>query len=619
MTAPVAADVGRLIVAGASNANDLAIALRASAAAPGLLVVIDAPDWCTSAASQDFQAVCNQLASFACTTVAIIRGAALGKYFELALACDYRVAADDAKVVVGLPEVSMGLIPSGGGTQRLPRLIGLTRALDLILPGRRMKVDQARGIGLLDAVVPTGTLDETALSWARKPKCARIAPGRGGLIALAEQTPIGRRLIFSRARRALPDDYPAMKRALEAIELGYSRGLEAGLAAETTIVRELAATPSTRNLTWLSMAGQQQRARFAASSRLQLAVVSESAMGTAVSGLLRGNQVALADADLVVVAARDDLEHQCAAVREVERSVRPETVIAVHTSALPLKDISSGAAHPERIVGTRFIAPVHRTRLMELVQPERAANSAVAVAAGLGTMLDKTVIVVSDGPGFFTSRVLGVMLNEAALLVDEGAPVDGVDRAMRQFGFPVGPLRLLDKVGLEVIQRIAEPLEKTFGERMPRPRIIDKLVAMGYLGRVSRAGFYVWRDTSPLDRVWRRPRRVANPAVHRVRPPDGIDQAAIQERLALLFVNECVRCLEDGVLRSAADGDLGAVLGIGFPPFLGGPFHYADSLGLQVLVDKLSGLAEQHGTRFVPADLLLERARAGRPFFEEPD
>lgn len=616
MTAAVDDDVGRLIVAGASDA-DLATTLRASAAAPGLLVVIDAPDWCTSAASQDFQAVCNQLASFACTTVATIRGPALGKYLELALACDYRVAADDANVLVGLPEVSMGLIPSGGGTQRLSRLIGLTRALDLILRGHRLKADQARGVGLLDAVVPTGTLDETALSWARKPKRTRTGPGRGGLIGLAEQTAIGRRLIFGRARRALPDHYPAMRRALEAIELGYSRGLEAGLAAETRVGRELAATQSTRNLKWLSMAGQQQRARFAASSQVQLAVVGESAMGTAIHGLLRGNQVALADADLVVVAARDDLEHQRAAVREVETSVRPEAVIAVHTSALPVKDISYGADHPERIVGTRFIAPVQRTRLLEVVQPERAAESAGAVAAGLGAMLDKTVIVVSDGPGFFTSRVLGLMLNEAALLIDEGAHVESVDRVMTRFGFPIGPLRLLDQIGLEVIQRIAEPLEKTFGERMPRPRVIAKLVAAGCVGRASGAGFYVWRGTSPLDRVWRRPRRVANPAVHPVRPPAGMDQAAIQDRLALLFVNECIRCLEDGVLRSPSDGDLGAVLGIGFPPFLGGPFHYADSLGLHVLIDKLSDLAEQHGTRFVPADLLLERAHEGRMFFED--
>jgi 3-hydroxyacyl-CoA dehydrogenase/enoyl-CoA hydratase/3-hydroxybutyryl-CoA epimerase len=615
---PVADGVGRLITDRASDA-DLHAALRsarADAALHGLLVVIGGADPPAESATAEFQVVCSDLASLPCTTVATIPGPAIGKNLELALACDYRVAADDANVVVGLPEVSMGLIPSGGGTQRLPRLIGLTRALDLILRGRRLKADQAGAIGLLDAVVPIGTLDETALSWARRPKRTRTSPRRMVLVSLAEQTAIGRRVIFDRARRALPDHYPAMSRAVEAIELGYSRGLEAGLEAETRAVREVASTQSTRNLTWLALAGQHQRARLRTNRAVRIAVIGRSAMGAAISELLRERQVALADADLIAVAVRDDLEYQRAAVREVEALVRPDATIGVHTSSIPLNEIASAASRPERIVGTRFIAPVQRTRLLELVQPKRAAESAVAVAVGLGTLLDKTIIVVSDGPGFFTSRVLGLMLNEAVLLVDEGARVDEVDRAMRQFGFAVGPLRLLDEIGLEVLQRIAEPLEKAFGERMPRPRAIAELIAAGCVGRSSGAGFYLWRGTSPLDRVWRSPRRVANPAVHQVRPPAGMDQATIQDRLALRLVNECIRCLEDGVLRSPADGDVGAVLGIGFPPFLGGPFHYADSLGLQVVVDKLSGLAEQHGTRFIPADLLVERAREGRTFFE---
>jgi 3-hydroxyacyl-CoA dehydrogenase / enoyl-CoA hydratase / 3-hydroxybutyryl-CoA epimerase len=617
--APGGDGIGRLITDGAAAA-DLQAGLRlarADAALSGVLVVIGRADPQAESATPEFQAVCSDLAALPCTTVATIAGPAVGKDLELALACDYRVAADDANVVIGLPEVSMGLIPSGGGTQRLPRLIGLRRALDLILRGRRLKADQARVVGVLDAVVLSGTLDETALAWVRKPKRTHLLPGRMSPVGLAERTPIGRRIIFGSARRALPDHYPAMRRALEAIELGYSRGLEAGLAEESRAVRELASSASTRNLTWLSLAAQEQRARFPSDRAMRIAVIGRSAMGAALNELVGDRQVAPANAELIVVAVRDDLEHQRAAVREVEALVRPDATIAVHTSSIPLSEIASAASRPERIVGMRFIAPVHRTRLLEVVQHERAAESAVAVAAGLGTMLDKTVIVVSDGPGFFTTRVLGLMLNEAALLVDEGARVDSVDRAMRQFGFAVGPLRLLDEVGLEVIQRIAEPLEKAFGDCMPRPRVTAELVAAGCVGRTSHAGFYLWHDTSRLDRLLRRPRRLPNPAVYRRAQPVEIDQATIQNRLALPFVNECIRCLEDGVLRSPADGDLGAILGIGFPPFLGGPFHYADSLGLDVLIDKLNVLAEQHGTRFRPTELLLERARDGRPFFED--
>jgi 3-hydroxyacyl-CoA dehydrogenase/enoyl-CoA hydratase/3-hydroxybutyryl-CoA epimerase len=350
-----------------------------------------------------------------------------------------------------------------------------------------------------------------------------------------------------------------------------------------------------------------------------LAVVNTSAMGAAINDLLRDRQVSLEDADVIVVAARDDLEHQRAAVRDVEASVRPEAIIAVHTSAVPLRAIAFGALHPERIVGMRFIAPVYRTRLLEVVQHERAAESAVTTAAGLGTRLDKSVIVVNDGPGFFVSRVLGLMLNEAALLVEEGARVESVDRAMTRFGFAAGPLRLLDEIGLDVAQRLAEPLavDQAFRDRMPRAAVIADLVAAEWLGRKSRRGFYLWRGRSTLDRVLRKPRRVPNPAVYRGRPRTDIDETTVRTRLGLLFANECIRCLDDGVLGSSADGDLGAVLGAGFPPFLGGPFHYADSLGLQVLVDELNSLADHHGRRFAPADLLVQYAREGRTFFGE--
>ena len=621
---PVGDGIGRLIADGASTA-DLFAALRSArvdAALRGLLVVIGHAAPQAESATPEFQAVCSDLASLPCTTVATISDAAIGKRLELALACDYRLAADTANVVLGLPEVSVGLIPGGGGTQRLPRLIGLTRALDLILRARRLKANQARRAGLLDAVAPSGALDEIARAWARRPKRTRTAPLRGGLIGLAERTGIGRRVIFDRARSAISRSYPARLKALEVIEIGYERGIAAGLAAETNAVAMLAATETSRNLMWLSIAGQQQRARFGVEGVPRLAVVSGSAMGAAISELVRSGQVALADADVVVVAARDDLEHLRAAVRDVEAFARPDAVIGVHTSSIPLKEIASNASRPERIVGTRFIAPVQRTRLLELVQHERASESAVAVAAGLGSVLDKTVIVVGDGPGFFTSRVLGLMLNEAALLVEEGARVEAVDRAMTQFGFAAGPLRLLDEVGLDVAQRLAEQLAlhpgQAFGDRVPRSRVIADLVAAGCIGRRSGAGFYLWRGTSRLDRLLRRPRRVPNPGVYRHAHPREVDEVTVQTRLALLFVNECVRCLEDGVLRSSVDGDLGAVLGLGFPPFLGGPFHYADSLGLRPLVDQLNVLTDQHGARFAPAGLLVERARDDRAFFAEP-
>jgi 3-hydroxyacyl-CoA dehydrogenase/enoyl-CoA hydratase/3-hydroxybutyryl-CoA epimerase len=237
--------------------------------------------------------------------------------------------------------------------------------------------------------------------------------------------------------------------------------------------------------------------------------------------------------------------------------------------------------------------------------------------------MGKTVIVVADSPGFYTSRVLGVMMNEAAVMLTEGAHIEEVDSAMTAFGFPVGPFVLYDEVGLEVAQHAGESVERAFKDRVPRTDVVQQLVAAGHTGRKAKAGFYLWHTSSiprPIYDLLKRPSRTVNPDVYRMagaKTQRTLGEQHIQDRLALLFVNEAIRCLDEGVLQSAVDGDLGAVLGLGFPPFRGGPFHYADSVGLSGLADKLSSLAQAHGRRYEPAPLLVQRAREGRTFFEE--
>jgi 3-hydroxyacyl-CoA dehydrogenase/enoyl-CoA hydratase/3-hydroxybutyryl-CoA epimerase len=265
----------------------------------------------------------------------------------------------------------------------------------------------------------------------------------------------------------------------------------------------------------------------------------------------------------------------------------------------------------------RFFSPAERTPLLEVIRPAAAAEWAVATAVGLGARLGKTVIVVGDAPGFYASRVLAVMMNEAALLLGEGARLEEVDRAMTWFGFPVGPFLLYDEVGLEVALHEAQWVARAFGARIPPSSVVAQLVASGQTGRKSGAGFYLWSKPSPIRGILRRPSRVANPAVYQGVPRKKMDEQLTQSRLALLFVNESIRCLGEGVLRSPADGDLGAVLGLGFPAFRGGPFHYADSLGLEALALTLRSLAQEHGIRHEPAGPLVERARAGSRFFEE--
>jgi 3-hydroxyacyl-CoA dehydrogenase / enoyl-CoA hydratase / 3-hydroxybutyryl-CoA epimerase len=625
------------------------------------------------AAGRRFQAVLDELAWLPCTTVAAINGAALGGGMELALACDYRLASDEPSVKLGQPEVNLGLVPAGGGTQRLPRLIGLERALDLILSGRQLNARRARRAGLLDEVVHPSILEAAARRWAAKPKRALDRPLSIGLstrvaLDLAEQVPAGRQLIYRQARQAVLErthgHYPAPLKALEAVEIGFERGMAAGLEAEARAFGELATTETARNLIWLFMATQRQK-RTVSSKLTRIGVVGAGFMGAAIAEVAAAAGVAVrvrdvkpeavagglanirqmiqdavarrrfepregrdilqrvsgttdysgfARADLVIEAVFEDLKIKHRVVNELESVLPPGTLIASNTSAIPIRDIAQAARHPERIVGMHFFSPAQRMPLLEVVRPDGAADSAVATAVAAGTQMGKTVVIVGDRPGFYTSRVLGVMLNEAALLLTEGARVEDVDAAMTSFGFPVGPFVLYDEVGLEVALHAGESVTRAFGDRIPPARVVQDLVAAGHTGRKVGEGFYMWRKRSRLPGfVASRPARTPNPAVYGGSPRRTFAEQEIQDRLVLLFVNEAVRCLDEGVLQSPTDGDLAAVLGLGFPPFRGGPFHYADSIGAEALANRLRDLARDHGGRYEPASPIVD----GRKFFEE--
>jgi 3-hydroxyacyl-CoA dehydrogenase/enoyl-CoA hydratase/3-hydroxybutyryl-CoA epimerase len=635
------------------------------------------------AVSRRFQAVLDELAWLPCTVVAAINGPALGGGLELALACDYRVGIDAPGLSVGQPEVNLGLVPAGGGTQRLPRLIGLQAALDLILSGRRLNARRARRMDLLDEVVHPTVLAQAARAWAARPKRPldrplHLAFTAQAALGIAELTPAGRRVMYQRARDAVMarthGHYPAPLKALEAIEIGLEQGMAAGLDAEARAFAELAGAPSARNLIWLFMAGRRQKSATAGPRLERLGVVGAGFMGAAIAevGAAAGLAVRLRDvtpeavasglssvrkmldsgikrrrfdgreaqqilhrvsgttdysgfqrADLVIEAVFEDLAIKQSVIQDLEANLKPEAVIASNTSAIPIKDIAAQAKNRERIVGMHFFSPAERMPLLEVIRPERAADWAIQAAVAVGTKMGKTVIVVADSPGFYTSRVLGVMMNEAALMLTEGARVEEVDRAMTAFGFPVGPFVLYDEVGLEVAQHAGESVERASKDRVPRTSVVPQLVAAGQTGRKSGAGFYLWHKSSiprPLRGIVKRPSRTVNHSIYRLAGAHAqrtFGDQQIQDRLALLFVNEAMRCLQEGVLQSAADGDLGAVLGLGFPPFRGGPFHFADSYGLAALADKLSDLAQAHGVRYEPADLLVERARQGRTFIEE--
>lgn len=612
-------------------------------------------------ASRAMQRVLNDLADLPFPTVAAINGSALGGGYELALACDWRVAADAPSVRVGLPEVQLGLLPAAGGTQRLPRLVGLPRALDLVLNARRLGARGALRAGLVDEVVHPAALAKAAADRAAKGAKRRPAGGSTPLDRAATWLAPARAVALRRARgeveRESGGHYRAPFKAMEAMRIGLAHGMARGLEAEASFFGELATSEVARNLMALFLSGlRQRRAAFDGLGRAkpprEIAVVGAGLMGSGIAqaAAIGGAEVRLRDvddaavarglasvrrltgdagrkgvvdrhqaqrvvarvtgttdlsgfrrADLAIEAVFEDLALKRRVLAELETVMRDDAVIASNTSAIPIAEIARDARRPERVVGMHFFSPVHRMSLVEVVRPAAADAEALGRVVAAGQAMGKTVIVVRDGPGFYTTRVIGTMLGEATLLLDEGARIEAVDAAMTAFGWPLGPFALIDEIGLAVARHAGETVAAAQGVDAG-PNAVQVLADAGLSGKRGGEGFYRYAGKT----------RVPNPRVPELLAAAGIgarpaasDAAALAERLTLLFVNAAARCLDDGVLRSPSEGDLGAVLGLGFPPFLGGPFRWADARRPWIR-ERLRSLADRHGPRYAPAASLAD-------------
>jgi 3-hydroxyacyl-CoA dehydrogenase/enoyl-CoA hydratase/3-hydroxybutyryl-CoA epimerase len=315
----------------------------------------------------------------------------------------------------------------------------------------------------------------------------------------------------------------------------------------------------------------------------------------------------LGEVDVLVEAVFEDLALKQEMVRAFE-AVNGNGIFASNTSSIPIARIAEASRRPETVLGMHYFSPVQKMPLLEVIVTGRTAPEATATAVAIGKRQGKTVIVVRDGPGFYTSRILAPYMNEAAQLLGEGAAIDAIDRALVQFGFPVGPITLLDEVGIDVGEKVGKILHEAFGARMAPPAALHDVVSAGRLGRKNRKGFYTY------DGKKKRVDESAYDLLPGGRARRSVDAADIQDRLVVQMVNEAIRCLGEGILRSARDGDVGAVFGLGFPPFRGGPFRWADELGTRALLEKVEALRARFGERFEPAPLLVEHGRAGRPF-----
>lgn len=633
-------------------------------------------------ASLKMQGIFSKLERLPFPTVAAISGQCLGGGLELALACSWRVVSETA--TLALPEIQLGLIPGAGGTQRLPRLIGLQTAMDMILTGKRIPGKKAVKLGLADAFVHPSQLEKVALTFAQKSKSRKsrsLLPSlpkniSSELLHLAtESNPIGRALVEKKAREMVEKNtkgfYPAAFKALDAIFGGFDKKLEKGLELEARIFGDLAQTEESRGLIHLFHAttaakrnayADAGKKAFGDKASDLVGVIGSGFMGAGITTVLADKdvRVLLSDpnkdstkralssankffakkakkgrikpyevsqklahispglstqgfekADVVVEAVFEDLGLKQEILSQVEMRGHDKQVFASNTSALPITQIAAKAKYPERVLGMHFFSPVEKMPLLEIVVTPKTADWAVDRAFRLGTKMGKQIIVVKDSPGFYTTRALAFYLAEAALILEEGSNIEEIDRALTDFGFPVGPITLMDEVGIDVGAHVLDSMKKAFGERIQTPKGLEAIEQSGRLGRKNAKGFFLYQEGKkgePDETIY----ELLGDREYKFIPPEDI-----VDRCVMVFVNETIRCLEEGILASAYDGDLGAVFGLGFPPFLGGPLKFADVQGVENVYHRLRSLEERHGSRFTPPAMLKEFADKKQKFFPE--
>lgn len=613
--------------------------------------------------------------------VAAIHGAALGGGLEVALACHYRMATDSPKTVLGLPEVNLGVLPAGGGTYRLPKLIDLQRSLDMMLTGKNIYPYPAKKMGLVDHVIhPYALLDAAkaaALKLVKKPIKRRK---RTALLAkIIESMPVTRRIVYKKAREMVEKktlgNYPAPFKILDCVETGIEKGEKTGLALEANSFEQLAHTPQAKELINLFKgitARKKNPQEDKAVAVKKIAVLGAGFMGAGIAQIsaAKGINVLLKDrdfaaiakgektvwksydrrvrkramsaferdqilsriggvtdyqgfrdADIVIEAVFEDLSLKQTVLAETEAATNDRCIFASNTSSLPIGSIAEKSKRPSQVIGMHYFSPVPKMPLLEIIITDKTEGWVTATATQIGIRQGKTVIVVKDGPGFYTTRILSPMLNEALLLLEEGGEIRQIDDSMRRFGFPVGPVTLIDEVGIDVGAHVSDILGKLFADRGAQPsEAMKRMLDDDFKGRKNQKGFYHYNDDlKGFLKFGKKKKEVNQNAYKFFGGPrrQKFDETVIQSRLSMMFINEAARCLEEEILMSPGDGDLGAVMGLGFPPFLGGPFRYIDRLGVETVLSKLEELENQHGSRFKPAQIIRDYASQQKKFYNQ--
>jgi 3-hydroxyacyl-CoA dehydrogenase/enoyl-CoA hydratase/3-hydroxybutyryl-CoA epimerase len=611
------------------------------------------------------QRIFNRIAALKIPTVAAIHGACAGGGYEITLACDWRVASDDPATRIGLPETTLGLLPAWGGCTRLPRLIGLERAAEVILKGKLHSAQDALKLGLVDETGPRDQLLD----------CARKKLGEGKrpsptAAKMEKEVP---------TPRVVGNEAPA--RALEVIKKGLGASIDQSLALELDAIVDLGKTESTRNLIrnfFLAEKYKRGTSKAPAEKVVHAAVIGAGVMGSGIAQWLSSHGVTvilrdvsreqidrglaniektyaaavkrglmneekakqgrarvvasmapmeLRDVQFVIEAASEKIEIKKEIFRDLSMKVGPKTIVATNTSALPISELAAVTILADRVVGLHFFNPVSRMKLVEVVLANETAATTKDRALAFVRQIGKLPVVVHDRPGFLVNRVLFPYLLDAADLFEGGLEAGKIDNALLKWGMPMGPLRLIDEIGADVTVDIAATLEKAFGHRDQAPAVLLWLRDGEMLGRKSGMGFYKYegKATTPNEALvqWQHglhgePEGPEGPNI----PPGGhrdrrlhLSEEELAQRLIFLMVNEAARCLEEKVIESPEDADYGMILGTGFAPFRGGPLRFAENFGLKKVVDVMERLAQKE-KKFAPCELLKKHARDGTGFYE---
>ncbi|TMW63874.1 hypothetical protein Poli38472_014784 [Pythium oligandrum] len=623
----------------------------------------------------------NRIASSKKPFVAAIDGSCLGGGLEVALACHYRIASQSKKTKLGLPEVQLGLLPGAGGTQRLPKTVGLQASLDMMLTGKNIQPDRAKKMGLVDQVADPFALEGAAIAAAEQLASGSLKPKKKSkslVNRILEDTPL-RSIVLNKAgemvEKKTGGHYPAPKLILEAVQAGLDGGLTKGLEVESSNFAKLGMTNEAKALMSIffgSTALKKNRYGKPDQPVKTMAVLGAGLMGAGIAQVSaakdirvllkdrdaaaasRGENIirdsleqkvkrkrmsgydrdavmsrviALSDedevwkahmkqADLAIEAVFEDMDLKHRVIKDLEQYLPEHAVVATNTSALSVAEIAKASKRPENVIGMHYFSPVPMMPLLEIIRHEGTSDNTAAKAVDVGLRQGKTCIVVKDVPGFYVNRCLGPYIAETLSLVEAGVNPDHLDTIVRKWGLPVGPITLADEVGLDVASHVNHTLSSALGVRMlgGDPKLFEEMINKGFLGKKSGKGFYV-QPKSKKEK-----KSINQEALEIVKKFQKTDLKLSDEdainRLVGRFVNEAVLCVQDEIIASPTEGDIGAVFGMGFPPFIGGPFRFVDRLGSAKFNDMMLRYADKYGEQFTPAPLLQDMAKTNKKFHE---